>query len=326
MIFLLRRLAQGALVMLVVALVAFLMFRFMGDPVRGMLREDATLQEQQELRDRLGLDRPLVVQFAKFVGGALQGEFGVSWRNQQPVMELILDRLPATIELVVVAMIIALLLGVPLGVWSALNRHRPQASLLQTVSLIGISTPTFVTGILLILVFAVILGWLPSFGRGETVEIGFWRTGYLTASGWKALILPACTLALYQLALFMRLVRAEMLDVMRQDFVRFARARGLPTRLVRFRHALRNALMPLVTIAGMQVGSLIAFAIVTETVFQWPGMGFLFLQAVQFVDIPVMAAYLVFIGFIFVVLNIAVDVLYTLIDPRLRTGGAGAGR
>lgn len=326
MIFLLRRLAQGALVMLVVALVAFLMFRFMGDPVRGMLREDATLQEQQEMRERLGLDRPLVVQFGKFAGGALRGELGVSWRNQQPVTELILDRLPATIELVVVAMIIALALGVPLGVWSALNRDRPQASLLQTVSLIGISTPTFVTGILLILVFAVILGWLPSFGRGETVEIGFWRTGFLTASGWKALILPACTLALYQLALFMRLVRAEMLDVMRQDFVRFARARGLPARLVRFRHALRNALMPLVTIAGMQVGSLIAFAIVTETVFQWPGMGFLFLQAVQFVDIPVMAAYLVFIGFIFVVLNIAVDVLYTLIDPRLRTGGAGAGR
>lgn len=326
MIFLLRRLAQGALVMLAVALVAFLMFRFMGDPVRGMLREDATVQEQQELRERLGLDRSIVVQFAKFVGGALQGEFGVSWRNQQPVMELILDRLPATVELVIVAMIIALLLGVPLGVWSALNRDRPQANLLQTVSLIGISTPTFVTGILLILVFAVMLGWLPSFGRGETVEIGFWRTGYLTASGWKALILPACTLALYQLALFMRLVRAEMLDVMRQDFVRFARARGLPHRLVRFRHALRNALMPLVTIAGMQVGSLIAFAIVTETVFQWPGMGFLFLQAVQFVDIPVMAAYLVFIGFIFVVLNIAVDVLYTLIDPRLRTGGSGAGR
>lgn len=321
MIFLLRRLSQGALVMLAVALVAFVMFRFMGDPVRSMVREDATVQEQEDLRERLGLNRPLIIQFAHFVGDALHGEFGLSWRSQQPVMTLIADRLPATLELVLVAMIIALGVGVPLGVWSALARHHPLAHLVQMISLVGISTPTFVTGILLILVFAVNLGLLPSFGRGETVQIGFWHTGLLTVSGWKAIILPACTLALYQLALLMRLVRAEMLDVMRQDFIRFARARGLPKRLIRFRHGLRNALMPLVTIAGMQIGSLIAFAIVTETVFQWPGMGFLFLQAVQFIDIPVMAAYLVFIGFIFVLVNIAVDVLYTVIDPRLRGGG-----
>ena len=324
MIFLAHRLGQGVLVMLAVALIAFLMFRFMGDPVRSMVREDATQAEQQELRERLGLDAPLIAQFARFVGNALQGEFGISYRNQQPVMALILDRLPATLELVAVAMVIAMGVGIPFGVWSALHRDHPLTQLLQTVSLVGISTPTFVTGILLILVFAVNLNLLPSFGRGETVELGFWRTGLLTASGWQAIVLPACTLALYQLALFMRLVRAEMLDVMRRDFIRFARARGLPQRSIRFRHGLRNALMPLVTVAGMQVGSLIAFAIVTETVFQWPGMGFLFLQAVQFIDIPVMAAYLVLVGFVFVILNIAVDLLYTAIDPRLR-GSVDAG-
>ena len=325
MIFLLRRAAQGATVLLAVALVAFLMFRFAGDPVRAMAREDATVEELAELRTRLGLDASVPVQFARFVVNALQGEFGISYRNQQPVGHLILDRLPATLELVAVAMLLSLVVGIPLGVWTALHRDSALAQLLQTVSLVGISTPTFVTGILFILVFAVTLGWLPSFGRGETVEIGFWTTGLLTASGLKALILPACTLALYQVALFMRLVRAEMLDVLRQDFIRYARARGLPQHSIRFRHALRNALMPLVTVAGMQLGSLIAFAIVTETVFQWPGMGFLFLQAVTFIDIPVMSAYLVFIGFLFVVINIAVDLLYAVIDPRLR-GGTGAAR
>jgi peptide/nickel transport system permease protein len=235
-------------------------------------------------------------------------------------MKLILDRVPATLELVLAAMVLALIVGVPLGVWCALRSESSLAQTLQMISLIGISIPTFVIGILLILVFAVMLGWLPSFGRGDTVQLGFWQTGLLTPSGRRALILPACTLALYQLALFMRLVRSEMLDVMRQDFIRFARARGLPKRLIHFRHALRNALMPLVTVAGMQFGSLIAFAIVTETVFQWPGMGFLFLQAIEFLDIPLMAAYLVFIGFIFVAINIGVDLLYMLIDPRLRGG------
>jgi|SRR5687768_13978684 len=318
MIFLGQRLIQGLFVMLAVALLAFVMFRFMGDPVRAVVREDATIEEQQEARVQLGLDAPMIVQFVRFAGNALTGNLGLSFRSQQPVMKLILDRLPATLELVLAAMVLALIVGVPLGVWCALRSESSIAQTLQTISLVGISIPTFVIGILLILVFAVMLGWLPSSGRGDTVQLGFWQTGLLTPSGRRALILPACTLALYQLALFMRLVRSEMLDVMRQDFIRFARARGLPKRLIHFRHALRNAVMPLVTVAGMQFGSLIAFAIVTETVFQWPGMGFLFLQAIEFLDILLMAAYLVFIGFIFVVINIAVDLLYMLIDPRLR--------
>ena len=318
MIFIGQRLVQGLFVMLAVALLAFVMFRFMGDPVRAVVREDATIEEQQEARAQLGLDAPMPVQFVRFVGNALTGNLGLSFRSQQPVMKLILDRVPATLELVLAAMVLALIVGVPLGVWCALRSESPAAQTLQMVSLIGISIPTFVIGILLILVFAVMLGWLPSSGRGDTVQLGFWQTGLLTPSGRRALILPACTLALYQLALFMRLVRSEMLDVMRQDFIRFARARGLPKRSIHFRHALRNAVMPLVTVAGMQFGSLIAFAIVTETVFQWPGMGFLFLQAIEFLDIPLMAAYLVFIGFIFVVINIGVDLLYMLIDPRLR--------
>ena len=318
MIFLGQRLIQGLFVMLAVALLAFVMFRFMGDPVRAVVREDATIEEQQEARVQLGLDAPMIVQFVRFAGNALTGNLGLSFRSQQPVMKLILDRLPATLELVLAAMVLALIVGVPLGVWCALRSESSIAQTLQMISLVGISIPTFVIGILLILVFAVMLGWLPSSGRGDTVQLGFWQTGLLTPSGRRALILPACTLALYQLALFMRLVRSEMLDVMRQDFIRFARARGLPKRLIHFRHALRNAVMPLVTVAGMQFGSLIAFAIVTETVFQWPGMGFLFLQAIEFLDIPLMAAYLVFIGFIFVVINIAVDLLYMLIDPRLR--------
>ncbi len=318
MIFLGQRLVQGLFVMLAVALLAFVMFRFMGDPVRAVVREDATIEEQQEARTQLGLDAPMIVQFVRFAGNALTGNLGLSFRSQQPVMKLILDRLPATLELVLAAMVLALIVGVPLGIWCALRSESSAAQTLQMISLVGISIPTFVIGILLILVFAVMLGWLPSSGRGDTVQLGFWQTGLLTPSGRRALILPACTLALYQLALFMRLVRSEMLDVMRQDFIRFARARGLPKRLIHFRHALRNAVMPLVTVAGMQFGSLIAFAIVTETVFQWPGMGFLFLQAIEFLDIPLMAAYLVFIGFIFVVINIAVDLLYMLIDPRLR--------
>jgi peptide/nickel transport system permease protein len=313
-----QRLLQGLFVMFAVALLAFVMFRFMGDPVRAVVREDATIEEQEQVRKQLGLDAPMLVQFGRFIHGALTGNLGLSFRSQQPVMTMILERLPATLELVLSAMLLALLVGIPLGVWSALQSDSWLAQAFQVVSLIGISIPTFVIGIVLILIFAVTLGWLPSSGRGETIQIGFWQTGLLTESGRRAIVLPACTLALYQLALFMRLVRSEMLDVMRRDFIRFARARGLPKWLIHFRHALRNALMPLVTIAGMQLGSLIAFAIVTETVFQWPGMGLLFLQAIQFLDIPLMTAYLVFIGFTFVIINIMVDLLYVVIDPRLR--------
>ena len=322
--FVVRRLLQAVLVMLAVALIAFAMFRFVGDPVNSMLPENATTEDRQALRTLLGLDEPIPTQFARFVRGAVGGDFGISYRNKRPVSDLIAERLPATLELVAAAAVFALLLGVPMGVYTALNRHGFASNLLQVVSLIGISVPTFVTGILLILVFSIWLSWLPSFGRGEVIQLGWWSTGLLTASGLKSLVLPSVMLGLFQVTLIMRLVRAEMLEVLRTDFIRFARARGLPDRAVHFAHALRNTLMPVITIAGLQLGSMIAFAIITETVFQWPGMGLLFIQAVNFADIPVMSAYLVLVAFIFVVINMVVDLLYFAVDPRLSVGGESA--
>jgi peptide/nickel transport system permease protein len=322
--FIVRRLLQAVLVMLAVALIAFAMFRFVGDPVNSMLPEIATYEDRAALRAQLGLDEPIPAQFAKFIGGAVQGEFGISYRNKRPVSDLIAERLPATLELVLAAALFALFMGVPMGVYTALNRHGVISNMLQVISLIGISVPTFVTGILLILIFSVWLNWLPSFGRGEVVQIGWWSTGMLTLSGLKSLVLPSVMLGLFQVTLIMRLVRAEMLEVLRTDFIRFARARGLTDRAVHFGHALRNTLMPVITIVGLQLGSMIAFAIITETVFQWPGMGLLFIQAVSFADIPVMSAYLVLVAFIFVVINMIVDLLYFVIDPRLSVGGGRA--
>ncbi|MBM6581058.1 ABC transporter permease [Microvirga sp. BT689] len=319
---LLSRLGQAALVMLVVSAVSFVMFRYVGDPVATMSRENASVEEKAELRRSLGLDQPLLVQYGRFLTRTLRGDLGISYRNQRPVTQLIAERLPATLELVIVATVLSLALGIPLGVLCALKPNGMAARLVQALSLVGISTPTFVTGIVLILVFAVTLGWLPSFGRGQIVSIGWWSTGFLTASGLKSLLLPGITLALYQLTLIMRLVRAEMIDVLSSDYIRFARARGLPSRYIHFRLALRNALMPVITVTGLQIGSLIAFAIVTETVFQWPGMGLLFIQAVSFVDIPVMAAYLLFVGLLFVLINTVVDILYAVVDPRLRARSA----
>jgi peptide/nickel transport system permease protein len=316
--FILRRLLQAVIVMLTVAFIAFMLFQYVGDPVASMLGQDATAEQRDALRADLGLDQPFPVQFARFVGNAVQGEFGLSLRQGRQVSALIVERFPATIELAVSAAVIALLVGVPLGVYSALRRGSFGSQVVMTVSLLGVSLPTFLIGILLILIFAVLLGWLPSFGRGETVAIGTWTTGLLTVDGLKHLLLPSLTLSIFQLALILRLVRAEMLEVLRADYIKFARARGLPDRIVHFGHALKNTLVPVITITGLQLGGLIAFAIVTETVFQWPGMGLLFIQAVQFADIPVMAAYLCLIALIFVVINLAVDLLYFAVDPRLR--------
>ena len=316
--FILRRLAQAVLVMLTVAFMAFMLFQYVGDPVTSLLGQDATQAQREQLRQDLGLDQPFPVQFARFVGNAVQGEFGLSLRQGRKVSALIAERFPATLELALAAAVIALGLGVPLGVYAALRRGRFGSQLVMTLSLLGVSLPTFLIGILLILVFAVTLKWLPSFGRGDTVNLGFWSTGLLTVDGWKHLVLPAITLSVFQLALILRLVRAEMLEVLRTDYVKFARARGLHNRAVYFGHALKNTLVPVITITGLQLGSLIAFAIITETVFQWPGMGFLFIQAVQFADIPVMAAYLCLIALIFVVVNLVVDLLYFAVDPRLR--------
>ncbi len=316
--FILRRLVQAMMVMLTVGFIAFMLFQFVGDPVTNMLGQDATQDQRDALRKDLGLDKPFVLQFATFVGNAVRGEFGMSLRQGQKVSTLILERLPATLELSVAAALIALLVGIPLGVYAALRRGRMLAQTLMGLSLLGVSLPTFLIGIFLILIFAVLLQWLPSFGRGDTVALGNWTTGLLTVDGWKHLVLPAITLAVYQMALIMRLVRAEMLEVLRTDFIKFARARGLSDRAVYFGHALKNTLVPVMTITGLQLGGLIAFAIITETVFQWPGMGFLFIQAVQFADIPVMAADLCLISLIFVTINLVVDLLYFAVDPRLR--------
>ena len=316
--FILRRVLQSVAVLAVVAFIAFGLFNFTGDPISFMVGQDATAAEKAELRSQLGLDQPYYVQFARFVGNAVHGEFGRSLRQARKVSTLLKERMPATLELATTAALLALAVGIPLGVYTALRRHSRTAQFLLAVSLIGVSLPTFLIGILLILVFAVYLGWLPSFGRGDTVAIGWWTTGLLTTSGLKALILPAITLSLFPLTLIMRLVRAEMLEVLRTDYIKFARARGLQDSAVYFGHALKNTLVPVITITGLQLGQLIAFAIITETVFQWPGMGFLFIQAVQFADIPVMAAYLCLIALIFVVVNLVVDLTYFAVDPRLR--------
>jgi len=316
--FVLRRLIQAVVVMLTVAFIAFMLFQYVGDPVTNLLGQDATAEQREQLRADLGLDAPFPVQFARFVGNALRGEFGLSLRQGRRVSALIVERFPATIELSLSAAVIALLVGVPLGVYTALRRGSFGSQVWMTLSLVGVSLPTFLIGILLILVFAVIFKVLPSFGRGDVVSIGAWTTGLLTLDGWKHLVLPAITLSVFQLALIMRLVRAEMLEVLRTDYIKFARARGLTDRAVYFGHALKNTLVPVITITGLQLGALIAFAIITETVFQWPGMGLLFIQAVQFADIPVMAAYLCLIALIFVLINLSVDLLYFAVDPRLR--------
>jgi peptide/nickel transport system permease protein len=323
--FIVQRLLQGIAVMLVVGFIAFSLFNFVGDPVSLMLPPEATQADREAMRQSLGLDKPFYLQFVTFIQNALHGNFGISLRLGRPVSTLLVERLPATLELACTAALIALLVGIPVGVYTALRRDSWMARALLTTSLVGVSLPNFLIGIFLILIFAVWLGVLPSFGRGDTVALGPWTTGLLTTTGLKALILPAVTLSFFPLTLIMRLVRAEMLEVLRTDYIKFARARGLSDRAVHFGHALRNTLVPVITIAGLQLGGIIAFAIITEQVFQWPGMGLLFIQAVQFADIPVMAAYLCLIGLIFVVINLVVDLLYYLVDPRLRAERSGAG-
>ena len=321
--FILRRLIQAVVVMVAVAFIAFLLFQYVGDPVVFLLGQDATPEQIRELRADLGLDKSFVVQFGHFLANAAQGEFGLSLRQGAKVSRLIAERFPATLELALIAALLALVVGIPMGVYSALRRGNFLSQVFMTISLLGVSLPTFLIGILLILIFAVTLGWFPSFGRGETVQFGWWSTGLLTPKGWHHIVLPAVTLAIFQLTLVMRLVRAEMLEVLRTDYIKFARARGLSNRAIHFGHALKNTLVPVMTITGLQLGGLIAFAIITESVFQWPGMGLLFIQAVTFADIPVMAAYLCLIALIFVVINLIVDLLYFAVDPRLRVGGGG---
>ena len=318
--FILKRLAQSLLVMAVVSAISFSLFNFVGDPVNNMVGQDATREQRIEIRQQLGLDDPILVQYSRFMGNALQGDFGLSYRIKRPVDELIMERLPATLELVFVSAVIALIVGVGLGVYTGIRRNSWISRTVLSTSLVGVSLPTFIIGIALIYLFAVILRWLPSSGRGGVVEIGWWKTSFLTVDGWRAIILPAITLSLFQLTLILRLVRAEMLEVMRTDYIKFARARGLAERSINFVHALRNTLVPVITIIGLNIGGLIAFSVITETVFQWPGTGLMFIQAVDFVDVPIMAAYLVFVALLFVLINLIVDILYFVVDPRIRLG------
>jgi peptide/nickel transport system permease protein len=323
--FVIRRLLQSIAVMLTVGLIAFSLFNYVGDPINNMVGQDTSLADRAELREALGLNDAFVVQYGRYLVRAAQGNFGISYRHRRPVAQLIAERLPATLELSIVAAILALVIGVPMGVYTGLHREGFISKLFMTVSLIGVSLPTFLIGILLILLFGVVLQWLPTFGRGDVVQLGWWSTGFMTPSGLKALIMPSITLALFQMTLIMRLVRSEMLEVLRTDYIKFARARGLTERAVNFGHALKNTLVPVITITGLQLGSIIAFAIITESVFQWPGMGLLFIQAINEVDIPVMASYLMMIAFFFVAINLIVDLLYYVVDPRLRVDRAVAG-
>ena len=318
LVLIIRRILQSIAVMLVVALIAFVLFRYVGDPVSQMVGQDTSIEDRERLRQELGLNDSVLLQFYHFAANTLRGEFGLSFRIGRPVNELIAERLPATLELSLIAAFFALVVGIPMGIYTGLHPDKWLSKVFLTVSLIGISLPTFLIGILLILLFGVTLGWLPTFGRGEVVQIGWWSTGLLTTEGLKALIMPAFTLGMFQLTLIMRLVRSEMLEVLRTDYIKFARARGLSSRAVNFGHALKNTLVPVITITGLQLGSIIAFAIITETVFQWPGMGLLFLQAIQFADIPIMATYLILIALFFVIINLVVDLLYFVVDPRLR--------
>lgn len=316
--FIFQRLLQSVFVMLAVSLIAFSLFRFVGDPVAQMVGQETSIEDQENLRERLGLNDPLVTQYGRFVGNLSRAEFGYSYRTRQPVSEMILSRMPATLELGAVSLLISLLVGIPAGIYTALKRGGVLSNALLVTTLIGISVPTFVIGIFLIYLFGVTLGWLPTFGRGETVQIGWWQTSFLTLDGWKSLLLPAITLGVYQLTLTMRLVRAEMQDVLKTDFIKFATARGINYRSLYLNHAFRNTLVPVITIIGLQLGGIIAFSIVTESVFQWPGMGLLFLDSIRYVDIPVMSVYLVLIALMFVVINLLVDLLYFAIDPRVR--------
>ena len=318
LLFIGKRFYQAVMVMLAVAFIAFAMFQYVGDPISNLAGQETSTADRDRLKDSLGLNDSILEQFGRFVVNAVQGEFGNSYRMRVPVSELIAERFPATLELSMLSAFLALLVGIPMGVFTALNPNSWISRSFMTVSLIGISLPTFLIGIFLILFFGVMLQWLPTFGRGEVVDLGWWTTGFLTASGWKSLIMPAITLAVFQMTLIVRLIRAEMLEVLRTDYIKFARARGLAERSISFSHALKNTLVPVITIIGLQIGSLIAFAIITESVFQWPGMGLLFIQAVGEVDIPIMSAYLMLIGFIFVIINLIVDILYYVIDPRLR--------
>ncbi|MCZ7676034.1 MAG: ABC transporter permease [Roseovarius sp.] len=323
--FLIRRTVQAMVVMFVISLIGFSIRDNLGDPLRELVGQSVSMAEREALRDRMGLNDPFVVQYARFLGDAVQGDLGTSYFFKRPALDVILDKFPATFELVLGATFIFVGLSIPGGIYCAINRESWLARIIMTGSIIGISVPVFLTAIFLVWIFGVELKWLPAFGRGETVTLPWgWQTGFLTRDGLAHLILPSIALSSIMLPLFIRLIRAEMMETMATDYVRFARAKGLSTTRVRYVHAFRNTLLPVVTVGGLMIGTLIAYTILTETVFQWPGMGFLFLEAVNRVDTPLIIAYIIVVGLIFVVVNTIVDFVYTLINPMVKLPGARA--
>jgi len=318
--FLLARIFQAVIVMLCVALVGFLVFQYIGDPVLALVGQETTVADRQALRESLGLNDPIVVQYFRYVVNAVQGDFGISYSFNRDVSEMIAERLPATIELDLLSGVLSLLLAIPAGIYTGIRRKGGLAQTIMALSVIGVSIPSFLLGILLILVFSVWLNWLPSFGRGDEASLLGIESSLFTWDGLRHALMPAAVLCLFQLGVILRLVRAEMLEVLRTDYIRFAWARGLPGQRVYLHHALKNTLVPVVTAIGLQLSSLFAFSIITERVFQWPGMGSLLLHAIGQSDIPLLAAYLIFVGLVFTISNLLVDTIYVLIDPRIRHG------
>jgi peptide/nickel transport system permease protein len=316
-----RRLIQAALVMLAILVIAFAVRASLGDPLRELTGEAVPEAERAKLSHELRLDQPWPVQLLRYLGGAAQGDLGTSTIYKRPTLQVILAKFPASFELVLGASLIVLMLCIPAGIYCAVRPRAIAARLILGFSVLGISIPVFLTGIFLITIFSVWLGWLPAFGRGDTIRLGFWETGLLTEDGLYHLILPALTLSSIMLPLFIRLVRGAMLDELGHDYVRTARAKGASPLRVWLSHALRNALLPLVAVGGLQIGTLVAYTLLTETVFQWPGMGFLFLEAVTRADIPLITTYLVFVGLLFVITNTLVDIASLMLDPRISLEG-----
>ncbi|WP_163834816.1 ABC transporter permease [Spartinivicinus ruber] len=320
--FLAKRLLQALVVMLVLSLIGFAIQDNLGDPLREMVGQSVSEQEREALKDKLGLNDPFLEQYWRFLKKAVKGDLGTSYFFKEPALEVILKKLPATLELVFGATLIIVFLSIPLGVYAAIKPNSFFTKAIMGFSIIGISVPVFLTAIMLVYIFAIELNWMPSFGRGEVVHImGYWETGFLTWDGLLHLVLPSIALASIMLPLFIRLIRSEMLEVLHAEYVRFAWAKGLAKYRVWFIHALKNTLLPVVTVGGVQIGTMVAYTILTETVFQWPGMGFMFLEAINRADIPLIQAYLIVVGLIFVITNTIVDLIYGLIDPTVNVAG-----
>lgn len=323
--YLAKRVIQAVAVMFVISLIAFAIQGNLGDPLRELVGQSVSEEVRQQLRDELGLNDSFVTQYLRFAGNALQGDLGTSYFFKEPALEVILKKLPATLELVLGATLIIVGLSVPLGVYTAIKPDTIISRIIMGLSIIGISVPVFLTAILMIFVFSVEFGLLPSYGRGDTVHVwGYWQTNFATADGWLHIILPSIALASIMLPLFVRLIRAEMMEVLQSEYVKYAKAKGINPWRIYFVHALKNTLLPVITVGGVQIGTMVAYTILTETVFQWPGMGFMFLEAVNRVDTPLIVAYLIVVGFIFVVTNTIVDLIYGLVNPTVNIARMGA--